>query len=249
MPVSWSITASLRCWMSERISGVESTATHSSSATGAITSTGSSMTSWALTPKATASRMTMLMITPTTTPRIGNRELSVITGMASHESVGCLAPPLSATAPPITKPLPTHAPNISSSGFSRAASAYRRARSRAQRGSRRAPATSRATGPRRRVRREDRQRPLAHRTNALLHVEHPFAVEFVATEPGCAAWPCFVDCPRSVFIKPVLDVPERLDYELIEPWTNVVSAQPLQSSAQAAEPGESPAVCGRVAAA
>ena len=43
MPVNWSITASLRCWMSERISGVESTATHSSSATGAITSTGSRM--------------------------------------------------------------------------------------------------------------------------------------------------------------------------------------------------------------
>ena len=58
----------------------------------------------------------MLIITPTTTPRIGKRELSVITGIASHESVGWLGPPLRATAPPMTRPLPTHAPNISSSG-------------------------------------------------------------------------------------------------------------------------------------
>ena len=121
IPVSWSITASLRCWMSERINGVESTATHSSSATGAITSTGSWTIWWASTPKATASRIRTLMITPTTTPRIGKRELSVITGMASQASVGCLGPPLSATAPPITRPLPIHAPNIRAPAGRRAA--------------------------------------------------------------------------------------------------------------------------------
>ena len=91
---------------------------HSSSATGAITSTGLSITSWESTPKATASRIAMLTITPATTPRIGKRELSVITGIAIHESVGCLAPPLSATAPPITRPLAIQAANIKSSGFS-----------------------------------------------------------------------------------------------------------------------------------
>ena len=58
----------------------------------------------------------MFTSTPTTTPRIGKRELSVITGIASHASVGWLGPPLSATAPPITRPLPIHAPNINSSG-------------------------------------------------------------------------------------------------------------------------------------
>src|SRR5664280_3133367 len=58
----------------------------------------------------------MLTITPTTTPRIGKRELRVITGIASHERVGWLGPPLNATAPPNTRPLPIHAPNINSSG-------------------------------------------------------------------------------------------------------------------------------------
>jgi len=103
--------------MSERINGVESTATESSRASGAMTSTGSCKVLWGSTPKATATRIRQLISTPATTPRIGKRELSVITGIASHESVGWREPPLSATAPPITRPLAIQAPNIRCSGF------------------------------------------------------------------------------------------------------------------------------------
>ena len=39
------------------------------------------------------------MQTPATTPRIEKRELSVITGIASHDSAEMPGPPLSATAP------------------------------------------------------------------------------------------------------------------------------------------------------
>ncbi len=102
--------------MSERISGVESTATQRISASGAITSSGLAITACGSTPKATASTSALAIATPAATPRIEKRELSVMTGIASHESAITRGPPSSATAPAIVSSLPIHAPNINSSG-------------------------------------------------------------------------------------------------------------------------------------
>jgi hypothetical protein len=116
MPVSWSMTASVRCWMSERINGVERTATHSTSASGASTSSGACTTAWGSTPKATAITSAAAITTPATTPRVEKRALSVMSGMAIHESAGMPRAPASATAPAIVSSLPIQAVNITSSG-------------------------------------------------------------------------------------------------------------------------------------
>src|ERR1700730_24834 len=103
--------------MSERISGTERAATQRINAIGAITSTGSLITAFASTPKETARATAIGMTTPATTPRIENRELSVMTGIASQDNVGTRAPPFSATAAAMITQLSTHAANMRYSGL------------------------------------------------------------------------------------------------------------------------------------
>ena len=111
------------------------------------------MTPCASAPNATASTSAHAIATPATTPRIEKRELSVITGIASHESAATRGPPSSHTAPAIVSSLPTQAANIRYSGRVHTGhQTVRGAKHRATRESGTAAATSPATATPRRSR-------------------------------------------------------------------------------------------------
>jgi hypothetical protein len=97
MPVSGSITVSLRCSTSERVRAVESIATAITRVIGATRTVGSWATALAAVEKATVKSSASVNETPATTPRREKRELSVTTGMANHDIVAVRGPPLSAT--------------------------------------------------------------------------------------------------------------------------------------------------------
>ena len=118
MPVSWSITASLRCWMSERISGVERTATHRIKASGAMTRSGIVKHGAGVDPEADDHDERAGHGDAPTTPLIEKRMLSVMTGIASQDKDATRGPPSSQSAPAIVSSLPIQAVNISSSGRS-----------------------------------------------------------------------------------------------------------------------------------
>ena len=115
---------------------------------------------------------------------MGKRELSVITGIASQESVGWSGPPLSATAPPMTRPLPIHAAEHQQLGtrdtrHQQVGSAEEGGRRDQEQ--RRPPSEPRPRSDQRE--RQDPERALPDGSHALLHVEHAFPIEVIPAQP------------------------------------------------------------------
>ena len=99
------------------MSGIDMTATASTSATGAITRVGSARTSPVWKPKVSAIIKPIVATTPTTMPGRGKREPSVITGIASSAIAGMAKLPTSASAVAMTSCAPSQPASITYSGL------------------------------------------------------------------------------------------------------------------------------------